>query len=112
MLLLVLVSVTGYAAFAQSPDDLTILSSTSYVDSIDHLNVVGEVQNNSPLSLDYVRVTGTFYDSMGKVVGTDFTFTSPTTINTRAKAPFHLILSEASTPIRQISNYSLQASHS
>ena len=110
--LILIGSISTYAVFAQSSSDLTILSSNSYVDSINQLNVVGEVQNNSPSAVDYVEVTGTFYDSMGKVVGTDFTFTSPTTINAGAKAPFHLSLSEASIPIRQISNYSLQASHS
>lgn len=112
LLLILIGSISNYAALAQSSTDLTILSSNTYVDSINHLNIVGEVQNNSPSVLDYVQVIGTFYDSMGKVVGTDYTFTNPTSINAGAKAPFHLILSEASIPIRQISNYSLQASHS
>jgi hypothetical protein len=97
--LILIVGISNYAALAQSPTDLTILSSNSYVDSINHLNVVGEVQNNSPSVFDYVQVTGTFYDSMGKVVGTDYTFTSPSSINAAAEAPFHLILSEASIPI-------------
>jgi hypothetical protein len=105
------VGMMSYAVFGQS-GDLTILSSNQYIDSIDFLHVVGEVQNNSPSALEFVQVIGTFYDSSGQVVGTSFTYTTPSTLNPSARAPFHILLSDASIPVSQIANYSLQASHS
>ena len=53
--LILIGSISNYAALAQSSSDLRILSSNSYVDSIDHVNVVGEVQNNSDLEVCYSR---------------------------------------------------------
>ena len=90
---------------------LEILSHNSFTDSIGYLHVVGEVQNNGPTNLQFVKVTSTFYDSNNQVVATDFTYTNPTDIGPRQKAPFELILSSASIPITQIDHYNLVASY-
>jgi hypothetical protein len=89
---------------------LQILSHNSFTDSIGGYHVVGEVQNNAPTNARFLKVTGTFYDSNNQVVGTEFTFTSPSDIGPGEKAPFDLILNSASIPTSQIDHYNLIAS--
>jgi hypothetical protein len=86
---------------------LKILSHNSFIDSAGHFHVVGEVENVSPDTVKPVKVIGTFYDVDGKVAGTDFTFTNPDTLPVGNKAPFELILTSASIPIKEIHDYRL-----
>jgi hypothetical protein len=88
---------------------LQILSHNSYTDSVGFMHVVGEVQNNSPTAATFVKVTGTFYNN-NQVVGTQFTYTTPSDIGAGQKAPFDLILTSASVPISHIDHYNLVAS--
>ena len=78
---------------------------------IGYLHVVGEIENNSPTKIQFVKVTGTFYDSNNQVVATDFTYTNPSDIGAGLKAPFELTLISASIPISQIDHYNLQATY-
>ncbi len=94
----------------QSSGPLQILSSNSYIDEAGYFHVVGEVQNNSPTSAQFVQVTGTFYDNNNQVVGTQFTYTNPSDIGSGQKAPFDLTLLSASIPVSQIDHYNLAAS--
>jgi SLAP domain-containing protein len=91
-------------------NELTISSHNSYINSIGNMHVIGEVQNNTPNVIQYVKVTGTFYDNNNKVVGTSFTYTDPTDLAPNEKAPFDLILSDASIPLDQIEKYTLKVS--
>lgn len=93
-----------------NPNGLEILSHNSFTDSIDYLHVVGEVKNNSPSDATFVKVIGTFYNSNGQVVATDYTYTNPSDIAAGDKAPFEIILSSASVPNSQIDHYNLVAS--
>jgi hypothetical protein len=95
-------------ASGQSSSLVKILSHSSYIDDIGYLHVVGEVENGSPLDIEFVKVVGTFYDSNNTVVGTTLTYTNPSDVSGGQKAPFDLILSGASIPIPEIGNYSLQ----
>ena len=90
---------------------LQILSYNSFTDSIGYLHVVGEIKNNYPSTVTFVRIVGTFYDINNQVVGTQFTYANPSDIGSGEKVPFVLILTSASTPISQIDHYSLQASY-
>lgn len=74
------------------------------------MHKVGEMQNNSPTSAQFVQVTGTFYDNNNQVVGTQFTYTNPSDIGSGQKAPFDLTLLSASIPVSQIDHYNLAAS--
>ena len=89
-------------------NSLVVLGISKYVDGTNNLNIEGEVQNNSSSTAAFVQVIGTFYDSVGNVVGTDFSVTNPSTLIAGERAPFHIILSEASIPVVQIAKYSLQ----
>lgn len=90
-----------------NPSGLQILSHNSYIDSIGHFHVIGEVKNNTPSIAQFVQVTGTFYDGNNKVVGTQFTYTNPSNIDGGEKAPFEITLLSASVPISQIDHYNL-----
>lgn len=71
-------------------EPVKIASSNDFIDSLGFLHVVGEVENNSPSNIQFVKVSGTFYDSNNQVVGTGLTYTDPSDIGSGQKAPFEL----------------------
>jgi hypothetical protein len=89
---------------------LTILSHDSYINSIGHMHVIGEVENNTHNIKQFVQVIATFYDDNNKVVGTSNTYTTPTDLKPGETAPFDLMLTDASIPIEQIERYTLKVS--
>jgi hypothetical protein len=54
------------------------------------LDINGEIQNNGTEPLDFVKVTATFYDVSNSVLGNDYTFTKPYTLEPGQSAPFRL----------------------
>ena len=84
-----------------------ILSDNNYVDSIGTLHIVGEVINESYQPARFIRITATFYDANNSVIGTDFTFTSPSTLQPGQGAPFDLTISEGSVPTYLMAYYTL-----
>ncbi len=91
--------------------NLKILTHNSFTDSAGYLHVVGEVKNDSTSMLEFVKVIATFYDSNNRVVGTEYAYTNPSTIQADNLAPFELILTSASLPLGQINNYKLVVSN-
>jgi hypothetical protein len=72
--------------------------------------VVGEVMNNFPKdSMKFVKITSTFYDDAGKVVGTDFTYSNVRILRTEETSSFEIILTDA-TQSQKVSSYKLAAS--
>jgi hypothetical protein len=96
---------------SESNNKVDITSYNSYINSIGHLHVIGEVENNSPVIAEFVKIIGTFYDDNGNVVGTSFTYSNPTDIGSGEKAPFDLILSDSTIPVEQIKEYRLTISY-
>ena len=86
---------------------LKIVSQSHYIDIVDVYHVVGEIENGGNTTAKFVKVTMTFYDANGTVVGTSFKYTDPHDIAPGTKAPFDLILMSASIPINQIKHYTL-----
>jgi hypothetical protein len=72
---------------------------------------VGDVENNTPSTAEFVQITGTFYDINDAVVGTQFTYTNPSDISSGGKVPFNLVLMSASVPTSLIDHYKLVASY-
>ena len=70
---------------------LEILSYKSYVDELNWHHLVGEVQNNGDVPIEYVEVLAKFFDAEGKVISTKLTFTAPDTIFPGGKAPFDIV---------------------
>jgi hypothetical protein len=54
------------------------------------MDIDGEIQNNGTESLDFVRVTATFYDATNSILGSDFAYTEPSTLEPGQSAPFKL----------------------
>jgi hypothetical protein len=84
-----------------------ILSQNSYTDSNGDLHIVGEVINETYQPVRYVRITATFYDANNRVIGTDYTFTTPSTLQPGQRAPFDLTVSEGSVPTYLMAHYAL-----
>ena len=104
-------STTGNSIPFLNKSSITILSHNSFVDSVGYFHVVGEVENNTPTTAEFVQITGTFYDINDAVVGTQFTYTNPSDISSGAKARFDLVLMSASVPASLIDHYKLSASY-
>ena len=67
-----------------------ILSENTYIDNRGYAKVVGEVKNNLQSNINYVKLTATFYDAGGKVVGTDFTYAELDILKPNQKSPFEI----------------------
>jgi V8-like Glu-specific endopeptidase len=79
----VTVQVTDYYSpplLYQVPPGLSIDIDSFHTDIIDYVHVTGTVQNNSAYTHDFVKVCSAFYDTDGRVVRTDFTYTDPSTL--------------------------------
>ena len=86
-------SVMHYGYSQKSGSGISMLSSSSYTaaneDDEDNYHIVGEVKNSSPVDLmNDVNVVATFYDSAGKVVGTDFTYANVDVLRPAEKSSF------------------------
>jgi hypothetical protein len=89
-----------------------ILSHSSYVSSTGNMHIVGEVINESFQPIRFVEITATFYDSNNRVIGTDFTFTNPSTLQPGQIAPFDMIIIEGSIPTYLMAYYTLSVDYS
>ena len=89
-----------------------ILSYSDYVSSTGSLHIVGEVINESFQPIRFVEITATFYDSNNRVIGTDFTFTNPSTLQPGQIAPFDMIIIEGGIPTYLMAYYTLSVDYS
>jgi len=85
-----------------------IIDDNSYTDSYGYLYVVGIAKNTGTVNLNYVKISGTFYDSNGSVVDSEFTYTMLDILKPDQKSPFKIMLSEPSN----YDHYSLSISFS
>ena len=92
-------------AFAgQAHGNLEVVNSHSYIGGSDWLHIVGEVENRADHIFKSIKVVATFYDSSGKVIGTDFGYTDIDAALPGEKVPFTLATDE----IRNYEKYKLQ----
>ena len=68
--------------------------------------LVGEVKNNGTQPADSVKITASFYDGNGNIVGTDFTFTEPLTIAPGDTGTFKMLPGEME--VNNATTYSLR----
>ena len=79
---------------------LTSFRLTSGVEfGVKTFNIDGEVMNKGTETRDYVQITATFYDANKSILGSEFTFTEPTTLQPSQSAPFKISLLEENTNI-------------
>ena len=69
-------------------------NSSSYVDSINYLHIVGEVQNDTGHNLRFVKVTVNVFDNEGHLVATDFTYTTLRHLPAGEKVCFQVFVQE------------------
>jgi hypothetical protein len=73
--------------------DVSLLSSSSYIDSIGSLHVVGELQNTSPEPREFVEIVATLRDPSGNILDSSFTFSEVEVLRPGEKSPFDVIFS-------------------
>lgn len=103
---LILLMLAGHAW----ADNVSILSSSSFVDDAGRYHVVGEVQNTLNSSVSQVDIIAYFYDQNDTMLGMNLTYTLLDIVPPGAKTPFDLVWSGAAV-IPQISSYNLIVSH-
>jgi hypothetical protein len=64
------------------------------VDSIDYLNIVGEVQNNTANHLRFVKITANIFNGSGQLLDTDFTYIYLDNLPASDRTCFHISLEE------------------
>jgi hypothetical protein len=69
---------------------LAISNLATSTNTLGDLEVLGQVQNQGDASSPYVKVTGSFYDTTGKLVYVGYTFTDPSEIPAGAIYSFKL----------------------
>lgn len=77
---------------SESQGKVEVKSHTKKVD-YGYPKIVGEVVNNTQNPTTFVKVTATFYDNQGKVIGTSFTYagdTASTPLAPKTTAPFEI----------------------
>ncbi|ALI37232.1 hypothetical protein NMY3_03045 [Candidatus Nitrosocosmicus oleophilus] len=93
-----------------SQSELDITSATTYFRD-DYFRIVGEVHNTGSEDKEFVKVTATIYDEDNEVIGTDTTFTSPSTISSQESAPFEFMIGESdASNLGAINSYKIIAS--
>jgi hypothetical protein len=85
---------------------IPILSSSIIRTGYGSVFVVGEVRNDLPDVLKYVKIVGTFYDSGGRLIDTNFTYTDLDQLRPGEKSPFKLIITDESV-LQNLNNYNL-----
>lgn len=69
---------------------VVILNDTSYISASGYFHVVGEVENNLPANIKFVRINAIFYDGDENMIGTGYTYTMLDFLRSNQKSPFDL----------------------
>jgi len=73
---------------------LDIVGETTSWFNDDTFNIAGEINNNGTRDVDFAKVSATLYNADGNVIGSDFTYTDPSTIPAGDKAPFQFRITD------------------
>ncbi|MDN5846301.1 MAG: FxLYD domain-containing protein [Candidatus Nitrosocosmicus sp.] len=92
-----------------SQSDLSVTSATTYFEG-DYFHIVGEVHNAASTEKEFVEVIATLYDEDNNVIGTDNTFTKPSTISSQESAPFEFMIGQSDvSSLDAINSYKIVA---
>jgi hypothetical protein len=80
------------SSLTQPLNDLVLLSQR-YNDERFGDEIVGEVLNNGTITAEYAKVSVSFYDENGAILGSQFTYTDPSTLAPGQKAAFTIFIS-------------------
>jgi hypothetical protein len=73
--------------------DIQLISSSAYTDSIGSLHVIGELQNNSTDPRDFVKIVSTLRDPSDNILDSSFTYSDVEVLRPGEKSPFDVIFS-------------------
>jgi len=73
-------STSSYTTTSARVRNLTITKGKPYTDSIGYRHYIGEVHNGNTFKIEFTMVIVTLFDSAGKIINTDFTYTDPDVI--------------------------------
>lgn len=88
-----------------APKEITILTHSGYMDSIENYWVVGEVKNNLDTNAEFIKIIGTFYDANNNVIGSSFSYTEIDIAKPGQRVPFEMVFSD---PPSSLHHYALQ----
>jgi hypothetical protein len=74
-------STSSYTTSHRPIHNLSIIKGQPYTDSIGYHHYIGEVHNGNTFKITFVMVVVTVFDSNGRILNTDFTFTDPYTLS-------------------------------
>lgn len=87
-----------------SKRNISILDSSSHVDSIGYRHITGQVKNNENKTIEYVQIIATFYNTSNEVVDAAFTYTQLDQLQPNSTSPFKISIKDRSV----IDSYKLQ----
>ena len=86
-------SVSAQRSLSDQTNNDIVLLSQRYNNEEFSDKIVGEVLNNGTSTADFVKITASFYDANGLLVGTEMSYADPYTIEPGSKSPFEIIVS-------------------
>jgi hypothetical protein len=90
---------------------LDIVGNTTSWFNDDTFNIAGEIRNNGTREVDFVKVTATLYNGAGTVIGSDFTYTDPSTIESGDTSPFQFRITDFNVrDVSEIETYKIGVS--
>ena len=92
-------------AFAQSNSESGIeeISENQFVDELGYVHVLGEIQNKLNTKMDFVKVNVAYYDSQGRIIGSDFVYSDPNSLLPGQTATYQALTSPNSLASSDVS---------
>jgi hypothetical protein len=100
-----LVDGSGIPYTSEAPDILRLEQVESAVNSLDRLEIYGDITNLDDDDLEYVEIIVTLYDQAGAIVGVETTFAKLSVIVPGQTSPFRL---QSSIDADEIASYRIQ----
>lgn len=66
----------------------------AYIDTIGYLHIVGEVENDTSSYLRFIKIIANIFNSSGRLLDTDFTYTYLDNLSPGDRTCFHIVMEE------------------
>src|SRR5450759_2274295 len=91
--LCVLIAVLSvYSQPVHALGNVSLVSNSSYYDSLNDLWIVGEVENVGDIAAQYTKITATYYNSSNQIVAIDDGYSSLDVLLSGRKSSFSILL--------------------
>lgn len=90
------------------PAGVSVLSHSSYTDTIGAYWIHGEALNNTGSNVQFVKIVTNLYDANNTLVGTDFGYTALDILKPGQRSPFSVLVLD---PPANLHHYTLQVEH-